>query len=370
MKKIGLLGLGLLLLVGCQPSGGGTPSTAKVTSPTTGQSVSGITTVKVDATGDVARMDAYLRPSGTQELGVNVGSATSAPYQIGWTTLNYPNQTTFDLYALATSGSGAQAKSDLVSVTINNAGTPTLTYLVAISYPVNGLATQSLQQLNRPQIDPRLIRAPLDQLTARIPLKAATLTAQDTSRNNDLEWGWSAMNGVDGYGVFLSTTSLVGPYQRQISQQASGVGDQGYAVTVKGQPGSTYFGTVTSITSSAESGLSNAQSAVILPEPQLASPAQGQVVSDGRPILTWSPTAGAVGYLYYVYAQNPMTTPTAKALWTNYPNTTPQLSAIYPSDKNALTSGTYYWRVAAVGFDSRGKANSFSYTAVRSFSVP
>ncbi|PTA66398.1 hypothetical protein C8263_18165 [Deinococcus arcticus] len=331
--------------------------------------MTGVHPVAVEGSGDVARVDVYVRPAGSKDLGVHVGGASAAPYQIGWSTLTVPNQLTVDLYAEATSASGQKAQSVPVSVKVSHGGTPNLNYLIAISYPGTSVAGASTGTSRRPELNPALVQAPAGPLKTPLPL-TTTLNAQATSRVNDLEWGWAPVDGADGYGIFLSTASAAGPFSRQRSQQASTTpGEQGFATTVQGQAGDVYHGTVTTIKGSAESGLSNTDSATILPEPALASPAEAQSVSDGRPILTWTPTPGAVAYLYYVYNQNPSTS-RPRAVWTNYPEAQTELSAVYPSSRDALPSGTYYWRVAAVSFDAQRKADSFSFSPVRTFRVP
>lgn len=359
-----------LLLVACQDKPAGLPPSVSIQSPAPGQTVSGQVTVEVQASADtgIQRVDLYLRPAGSSERGAVLGGASARPYQVGWSTFEQPSGTALELVAEATDQGGTKGVSTPVPVQISNAGAPTLSYLAAISYPaLGGLGTANLHS-RRPEVHPAEVNFPASPQAAS-SFSPQAIGPQSGSRTNDLEWGWNPVNGADGYGVYLATGSLAGPYLRQRNQAAGGVGQQGYAVSVGGEPGDRYYGAVSTITGSAESGLSNAAGATILPEPLLASPAEGQAIKGGRPTLTWTPVASARGYLYYVYDKNPTGT-NLKAVWTNYPTPSGASAAPYPSELTALGSGSYYWRVAAVGFDSAKRANSFSFSAVRSFSVP
>jgi Bacterial Ig domain len=364
-----------LLLVACQDKPAGLPPSVSIQSPSSGQTVSGQVTVEVQASADtgIQRVDLYLRPAGSSERGAVLGGASASPYQVGWSTFEQPSGTSLELVAEATDKGGTKGLSTPVPVQINNSGAPTLSYLAAISYPaIGGLGTATVHsgniQSGRPEVHPAEVHFPANPQAASV-LAPQAISPLSGSRTNDLEWGWNPLSGADGYGVYLARGSLAGPYVRQRNQAAGGVGQQGYAVSVSGEPGDRYFGAVSTITGSAESGLSNAAGATILPEPLLASPAEGQVIKGGRPTLTWTPAASAKGYLYYVYDKNPTGT-NLKAVWTNYPNPAGASAAPYPSELTALGSGTYYWRVAAVGFDSARRANSFSFSAVRSLIVP
>lgn len=188
-----------------------------------------------------------------------------------------------------------------------------------------------------------------------------------------LEWQWIPFAGADGYGTYLASADLAGPYQLQVRQAATaGTGSQKFSRAVPGAaPGDSFYGVVTAVTggATAESGFSNADATTFLPAQAAVSPAPGALVGSGRPAFTWGATEGAVGYLYYIFDKNPWASD-ATMLWSNYPQSTAQLSASYPAEREALPSGTYWWWVAGVSFDSAGKADAFTFSEPRSFIVP
>ncbi len=134
------------------------------------------------------------------------------------------------------------------------------------------------------------------------------------------------------------------------------------------QIGERVYGVIRSTIGNTDSAMSNAGQAIFLDAQQVASPIEKQSIQDGRPILTWTPLSGVSGYLYFV-CDRPCTQNGATYLWTNYPNLTISLSAIYPNTAKALPSGTHYWWVAGVRQEN-GKAVSLSYSEQRSFVVP
>jgi hypothetical protein len=168
---------------------------------------------------------------------------------------------------------------------------------------------------------------------------------------------------------------MAGPfedYSRCIGASATtGTQKADFALT-EGKAGEAYFGIVKGVmnaTSGQQTGASNADKTVLLPGQNVSTPAPNAMVAGGRPTLTWTQTSGAVGYLYYVYDKNPWETG-ATLLWSNFPKSTDKLTASYPLEKGALTSGTYWWWVAGVSFDQNGKADAFSFSDPQSFQVP
>lgn len=118
-----------------------------------------------------------------------------------------------------------------------------------------------------------------------------------------------------------------------------------------------------------ESGLSNAEVVTFLAAQEVSGPVEGEVISTGRPTLSWTATEGAVGYLHYVYDKDPWD-PGATLIWSNYPQSTVAMSASYPTGAGPLGSGTYFWWVAGVSFDRDGKAEAFTFSSPRTFVVP
>ncbi len=389
-----------MLLVAC-PDGNGPKPTAAITSPANDASVSSTTPVQItalDETG-VTKVQLYARSRGGTVKGVLVGSAVSKPFVLPWNTANVPNQAELELYTVATNTAGTEGASDPVRVKTANAGLPSLSYLAAFTYPPQpaasvssqGLLNQSVSGLSARtlHLDPSSIKAPtgvnletaaLESARALSSLHRAPITAsasgprrQDLgSRTYALEWAWDPFNNADGYGIYFSKTDLAGPYERQINQSSSTAGTQKYSQTLTdATPGSTYYGLVTAITNTQtlETGYSNAAKSAFLPAQDSATPADGATVSDGKPTLTWTGTPGAVGYLYFVYDKSPWDD-TASLKWSNAPASTASLSALYPSTQAKLTTGAYFWWVAAVSFDAQGHAQGFSFSDPKKFLVP
>jgi len=204
-------------------------------------------------------------------------------------------------------------------------------------------------------------------------------TEQDSLvRDLALEWAWDPVSGANGYDVLLSRSSLAGPFETVRSQVAVPTGKQRYSHPLKdAQPGDRVYGAVATLTNSSQdrSSYSNGGAAVFLQNQVVASPADGQTVSDGRPILSWPALSGADGYLYFL-CDKTCSNADAKDLWTNPTSstgdisTTPSLSVAYPSGRAALPKGTYSWWVAGVKFNAQKQAIAFSYSAVRTLVVP
>jgi hypothetical protein len=211
---------------------------------------------------------------------------------------------------------------------------------------------------------------------------APKLTAKaEPVRTLALEWSWQPFNavggisGADGYSTWLSNTDIAGPYSRVSNQAASTAGTQKYSKDyAEARVGDMVFGTIKAVTNNrtTESGYSNADRATYPRALDGGSPIDGATLSDGRPVLTWTPVEGAAGYLYFVYDKNPWEAG-ASVLWSNTPNATTDLSAVFPSDpavRVPLKAGTYYWWVAAVTPDAFRKADAFSFSDPRKFIVP
>ncbi|WP_157448806.1 Ig-like domain-containing protein [Deinococcus peraridilitoris] len=378
----------LLTLVACNQVDKGAP-TVSVTSPASGQPLSGTVGVQLSAQDDsgVAKISVYARAHGATNKGVLIGSATQAPYVVSWFTPQYPNASDLEVYAVALDTSGNSGESDPVRVKIQNPGSPVLSYLAGFNLPPDtrvaassvdshdGLDTAVIQALNVDTVKPPAGMQPQSQppRSPRAATSALRPLADDSGRTLAVEWGWPTYPGADGYGIFLGKTDLAGPYTRMRNQAAATSGTQKFSKKITSEEAKgPLLGVVTAITQNqtVETGLSNADDARFMTiAQQSASPADGQILLDGKPVLTWNANSEAVGYLYYVFDKNPFDA-TAKILWTNAPQTTDKLSATYPATAAPLNAGTYYWWVAGVGFNQNGQADAFSFSAPRTFVVP
>jgi hypothetical protein len=374
-SKIGLLALGFLLS-SCA-STDINPPTVTITSPAANAPVSSTAVVQVSASDNdgVARVDLYARGKGMTDRGVRVGSATQEPYVISWYTPSQPNFAELELIAVAVDSGNNEGESQPVAVKVQNSGVPALQLLTAYTLPPDAsLSSASLEHSSLNLVQAQDVLPPAN-FSPTNDNKSMTLTTQATAeRQYVLEWQWQPFDlGAEGYGVYLSDKDVAGPYEAQIKQSASaGAGVQKFSKITEGaDAGSSFYGAVTAVINgaSAETGYSNADKATFLPAQDVVSPTSKETVSTGRPTLTWTSTAGTVGYLYYVYDRNPWEKG-AKLLWSNFPQATSSLSAAYPSDKTALASGTYWWWVAGVSFDSNRKADGFTFSEPRSFIVP
>lgn len=380
--------LPLLFSTACNQIDKGAP-TVSVTSPASGQPLSGTVGVQLSAKDDsgIAKISVYARSHGGSNKGVLIGSATQAPYVVSWFTPQFPNASDLEVYAVALDTSGNSGESDPVRVKIQNPGSPILSYLAGFNLPADTrVGASSLDDTDQTS---NVVLNSLGAGTVKPPaglnLQAGQLQgsklnsasvrplADDSGRTLAIEWGWPTYPGADGYGIFLGKTDLAGPYTRMRNQAAATSGTQKFSKKITSEEAKgPLLGVVTAITQNqtVETGLSNADDARFMTiAQQSASPAEGQTLIDGRPVLTWNANSEAVGYLYYVFDKNPFDA-TAKILWTNAPQTTDKLSATFPGSAEPLNAGTYYWWVAGVGFNQNGQADAFSFSAPRTFVVP
>lgn len=364
-----------MLMAGLMSCGeDGPPVSAAITTPARSAAVSGTTAVQVsvpeDAPVDLVRV--YVRGEGEDGNGVLLGSANRAPFVVAWNTTTAPNGPGLELYAVATAGNGPEGISDPVPVRVSNPDAPALSYLVTFNLPTIALAPGA--QGVRPH--PRLA-SPQDVTIAGTspepPARSAAVQAlPEAGRDLAVEWGWEPYSGANGYDVFLSTTSRAGPYDLARSQLAVPTGLQKfYKPLPSSVPGRSVYGAVAALTNNAldSSSLSNAGKAEFLPAQQTASPVDGQTVPDGRPILTWPALSGADGYLFFL-CDTPCSDLKAVDRWTNFPNGRPGLSAVYPADRPALSTGTYWWWVAGVKVNPQGQVIAFSYSDLHTLTVP
>jgi Bacterial Ig domain len=357
------------LLMGCQPSTTKTPPSVKITNLEAGQVLTGTVTVKVNASEqpDIERVTLYARPAGTAGKGVAVGSSGAAPFDIAWFTARYPNASTAEVYAEATTAAGGRGTSPTVTVQLRQITAPLLRYVVTLSYPaVATTGSQMLTPARRPEIDPMNTRLATGE--PHTPVATAAVKPQaEGAQITDLEWGWNAVEGADGYGIYLSMETPLGQYQRVRNQAATRQTVQGTVHNVNGTPGQRYHGAVTEIRQQTEGPMSNALSAPVLQAQQLVSPANGAVVGDGRPTLTWLGNADADGYQYFLYSQDPDKVRSVP-VWTNDFAATRNLAALYPGDRPALAPGRYYWRVAGIRFQDNVPVG-YSFSPVFTFTV-
>src|SRR5437762_1857965 len=110
-----------------------TPPTVSITSPASGQTVSGTTSVTADAADNVG-------VAGVQFLldGANLGAEdTSAPYSVSWDTTTASNAS-HTLTARARDAAGNATTSSAVTVTVANSSGDTTPPTVAITSPASG----------------------------------------------------------------------------------------------------------------------------------------------------------------------------------------------------------------------------------------
>jgi hypothetical protein len=344
-----------------------------ITSPAIGSTVAGTAAVQITAqdTAGIASVEVYARGKGSTEQGVRVGSAVGqGPYVVTWNTSTQPNVAELELIAVAIDTTGNKGESTPVLVKTQNSGVPNLKLLAAYTVPPKPAAS-SLEASALPEHV--LAQDVLPPLNVSMN-QAVSLEAQaDEERSYILEWQWYTFSGAEGYGVYNSKSDLAGPYELMIRQSGtSGSGTQRFSREITdAQPGSDYFGAVTSISNNAtsETGFSNGDKTVFLPAQVSVSPPEGSSVSGGRPAFTWSKTNGAVGYLVYIYNKNPWDKD-ATLIWSNFPQSTASQSISYPASREELAAGTYYWWVAGVSFDNNGKADGFTFSDPLTFKVP
>ena len=383
MLRFSPLLLLLSLLAACGAGGDDSaPPLVSILSPASGSPVSGTATVQVGADDDrgVTNVKLYVRGRGSEEEGVQVASTTEGPpYVLSWYTPGQPNLSDLELVAVARDTGGNESTSDPVAVRVQNSNVPTLQLLTAFTLPPGDpVATQGVGGFLPSSLlpgGPAAVLPPAGIDLAKVTTSDAltsSLSPQAGERSYVLEWNWEPfLTGADGYGVYLSS-DLAGPYELQGRYSATaGSGVQKHSRTVEAGPGSGFHGTVTAVTSgaTAETGFSNADGTTFLAAQEAVSPADGVSVPTGRPTLAWSATPGAAGYLYYLYDKNPWEAG-ATLLWSNFPNSTEGRTATLPAGHEALSSGTYWWWVAGVSFDARGKADGFTFSEPRRLVVP
>jgi Bacterial Ig domain len=359
------------LLGGCQQEQ--LPLSVSISTPALNATVAGTSAVVLSVPDGtkISAIRVYVRGRGEKGSGVLVGTANKAPYVVPWNTASVPNGEGLELYAVATGPDNAQGTSDPVPVGISNPDAPVLNYLVTYNLPQSVQAQGGRRTAVPPRLDPAQVSAP-----AAINLKSQALTPQDTppepGRDLAAEWAWNPYTEANGYQVLLSTNSRAGPYELVRAQVAVATGTQKHSQTITGaKVGATLYGAVAALSNNAQdkSSLSNAGSSTFLPVQQLVSPLEAQTVQDGRPILTWTPLAGADAYLFFL-CDKVCSRQDAKDLWTNNPKAQPAVSVLYPASRAALSSGTYYWWVAGVKFNAQRQAIGFSYSPIRQLVVP
>jgi hypothetical protein len=382
-----------LALVSCPKPPDPNPPTANITNPAQDSVLTGTAAIQIDARDDetsVARVNVYARGKDSTKKGTLIGSSITKPYVVSWNTTSatgVPNQLPLELIAEAVDRAGNVGSSTPVRVRTQNTGVPNLSLLAAFTYPpAANAAGASLRSANR-----SLLPAPMSSVTpppelsqaARDAIRAARVQPQAAigDRVFAQQWEWSPVLGADGYGIYSSSEELAGPYTR-VRNQATDTGNalqifQRFVDSVK--VGDSLYGAVTTLTSAAtvESGKSNADAAKFLPAQDSGAPFDGAVIADGQPNLSWTATAGVIGYQYFIYDGNPFGTTKPKIMCTNFPKTTAALSVVYPipalngaTKCNPLPAGTYYWLVVGVSFDQLDKADGFTYSAAQRFTVP
>jgi Bacterial Ig domain len=362
-----------VVLISCQQAG--PPLSAVIVTPSRNATVSGTTAVQVSVPADakVSTVRVYARGTGEKGQGVLLGSANTAPYVISWATGSTPAGDGLEVYAVASGAGSTDGTSDAVPVRVSNPDAPALNYLVTYNLPVSVQGVVGVQSLKASRL-PRLDAALVQQTGGIRPQSVSPLADPVPAEPRDLavEWAWSPAAGANGYDVLLSKTSLAGPYEVVRSQVAVPTGVQKHSQSLSAaKPGDLVYGAVATLSNNAQdrSSFSNAGAAGFLQTQQSASPADKQTVQDGRPILSWPALSGADAYLYFL-CDKVCSAQDAKDLWTNYPKAQSTLSAFYPANLKALPSGTYFWWVAGVKFNTQGQAVAFSYSVLRTLVVP
>lgn len=380
------------LLNGCS-SPEGSSVTLNIVSPIANSNLSGSfnTQVNLSDTNSVQQVEVYARELGSSSTGLRLGISknpiTNTTYSITSSVDNLPNGTAVELYAQAQTSGGKISSSDGVKVNISNLGSPNLRYFAGYNLPA-ALSTQSarsrLEGLTSKVLPPlewvkglSLNSLPVNSLNGNSSSgtrqDGVSPRAAEVGRSWAVEWGWDPLGGAKGYGIYLNTTGLIGTYTRQKGQQANGTGLQKYAQPLKDLPiQSQIYGLVTGVGLTGETPYSNAYLARFLETQLASSPVSGSQVQDGRPVLTWlknsSPTV--VGYLYFLYKNNPLLS-SDPPLWSNPDGRAiAQQSVRYPATRDALTTGTYFWWIAALSFNDDGIIDGLSFSEPQSFKVP
>lgn len=408
IRPIPLLTLSLILsLVTSCSSPDQTAPTISIVSPALNSSVTGTTAIQLLARdeGSIQQVDVFARGLGGIDEGILVGSAgnesinPAGNLSIPWYTGTLPNDRELELYAVATDPAGNQGKSKSTRVRISNSDAPSLKYFAGFNLPkapTQGLSTPTGQIISSQTISSQTISSqsdmtsssllqflPIDspdQVKAPLNVQAVGNTSSQNPNRSKLtprasshalatEWAWDAVSNVKGYAIYLGA-NVVGPYTKQVGVQPNGsTGTQKYSKFLKDtQTTQNLWGVVSSL-GSGESSFSNTDQAFLLKDQ-----AAGTVLtaSTGRPTLNWPANEDpqTAGYLFYVYKKNPLTSNEA-AVWST-PNSRAvnQLTIDYPSSRDPLPAGTYYWWVAAVSFSDTGRASGFSFSDPQTFVVP
>lgn len=371
----------LVGLIACDSNDKAIPQVS-INSPATGTSVSGTTNVQITAIDDIriANVKLYVRKVNGKEEGRILGTAIREPYIINFNSLELPNLSEVELYVVATDGSGKKASSDPVLIRIQNPGVPDLSAFFTMIFPPQTdnqrLSLKEISTINIfPEI-PKVEEVLPPQCFPHCPTRqhrTTNISHQSISNlNRALIWEVPCTGGVDGYTLYQNQNSLVGPYE-EIRNTAVPSNCTIFKADhrVEAQAGDTFYGTVRAISGggSIRSGSSNFDTTTFIQQTINSQPEQDSTITTGRPNLRWEKNTEADGYFYYVYNRSPWDKERT-LVWGNYPKTTAKLSADYPTDFSALPSGTYYWWVAGVSFDSKRQADSFSFSEVKRFVVP
>ena len=158
-------------------SGGSTPPadttapTVSVTSPTSGATVSGTTTINATATDNIAVVGVQFRVDG-----VNLGSEdTTSPYAVSWTTTTATNGS-HTVTAIARDAAGNQRVATNVAVTVSNTATPTNR-----APTISGAAPSSITAGSAYSFQPAAVDADGDTLMFSITNKPTWATFSTTT---------------------------------------------------------------------------------------------------------------------------------------------------------------------------------------------
>lgn len=376
----------LFMLIACNPDDKSPPQTT-ITSPATGSAVSGTFSVQITATDDVsvANVKLYGRSPNSKGDGQLLGTAVKQPFIINVNSLELPNLAELDLYAIATDFSAKEGKSSPTRIRIQNPGVPKLNAFYNYIYPaeVRGQQIES-ESLNAQEFietfsintaqPPHCFPDCPQVLLSTDNVQHKTLATQSLEGfKTVLAWEVTCNPSVDGYRFYKGDTDLVGPYTfaRGLRIPQNCTQFQGTQQVTDTKIGDIFYGLVKAVSNNETlwSGHSNADKTTFITQTLITSPQHDSKVPEGRPNLSWQANSQADGYYYYIYDRPPLAQGSRK-LWTNYPQATRDLQATYPTSKQALPAGTYYWWVAGVSFDKNRIIDSISFSEVRRFVVP
>jgi subtilisin family serine protease len=137
----------VLAAVGTPPPPDSTPPSTSITSPSSGATVSGTTTVSVSASDNVG-----VTAVGLYLDGALLATDTSPPFSFVWDTTAV-NDGTHSLQALASDAAGNSATSTVVSVMVNNGVAVTTPPTVAITSPADGSTVSKTVKINVSAVD-------------------------------------------------------------------------------------------------------------------------------------------------------------------------------------------------------------------------